>query len=416
MTQIARLPFKVSSVGLLSLLLLSGTNLFADGELTREQIRQQIRRLDSGNFDDRQQAADLLSQAGLPAIEELQQAGTTAQGNLAAQCVRVLGEMSDSERKAIAKAATEALKKLAACDNQNIAAIAKEAIRDPDPPLQAANNPGARIQIMVGGNVMAKQFNAQGKREVSVMENGKKIKITEQRGGPVVVEIRETVNGQEKVTKVEGKNIADLARRNRAAFDLYKRHMLGLGLPNRIVMLQNAVGGRRQVTIRKQVINGDATTTINENGREIVIEEKQNGKIRVSVTETVNGQKQTKEYQADSLEELKKKHPEAAKLREKYANGAVGQVQFNIQAFPGAGPNVLPLQPGNALLPKAKGQQHPAYKEIEESLKDLKNVRKQMEQLKGQPNADKKQLEELEQALRKVEKGLYAAQKLLDRP
>lgn len=84
---------------------------------------------------------------------------------------------------------------------------------------------------------------------------------------------------------------------------------------------QNIVVGGAQVrSVSKTVINGNEVTEAkDEKGRQIRIEKKNDGSVTVNVTEKVDGKDTKKEYKADDLEALKKNHPEAHKLYEKYA-------------------------------------------------------------------------------------------------
>ena len=105
-----------------------------------------------------------------------------------------------------------------------------------------------------------------------------------------------------------------------------------------------AAGAQR---IRVANNNGNKEVEVEENGKKIQITETAKDGIKVTVTEKVDGKEKSESYAAKDADELKKKHPEAHKLYEKYAgnnNGAavvIGNIQINGQALP---MQALPIQ------------------------------------------------------------------------
>ena len=98
-----------------------------------------------------------------------------------------------------------------------------------------------------------------------------------------------------------------------------------------------AVGGRK-VSIR--TVNGVKEIEAEENGRKVQITDDPRNGIRIKVTEeNEDGKEETKEYEADNTDELKKKHPDAHKLYEKYSKGpGIKVIQKGI-------PQQLPFRP-----------------------------------------------------------------------
>lgn len=79
-------------------------------------------------------------------------------------------------------------------------------------------------------------------------------------------------------------------------------------------------GIQRRVAILLQ--KGVKQIDVEEDGRQVkILDDPQNG-IKVEVTEEKEGKKETTKYEAQSVEELKEKHPEAHKLYQKYAGNA----------------------------------------------------------------------------------------------
>ncbi len=94
--------------------------------------------------------------------------------------------------------------------------------------------------------------------------------------------------------------------------------------------VQVGLGGGRRVTVRNT--NGKKEVDATEDGRRVQITEDKDGAIKMKVTGPAEKGKKpaVKAYEADSAKELKKKHPEAHKLYEKYADGNVGGMVVNI--------------------------------------------------------------------------------------
>lgn len=119
-----------------------------------------------------------------------------------------------------------------------------------------------------------------------------------------------------------------------------------LQLPNNV---QIAVNGNNRV-IKIQNVNGRRTIEVTENGRKVeIVDDPQQG-IDMSITEKVDGNDKTEKYAAKDADELKKKHPEAAKIYEQYKAGGIpggGIIAVQVQAngVPGQAPQIRRLAP-----------------------------------------------------------------------
>lgn len=131
------------------------------------------------------------------------------------------------------------------------------------------------------------------------------------------------------------------------------------------------VGGGKGMQISVTSVNGNKEINVEANGRKIKINENKDG-IVVAVTEPAAGKKkaETKTYKAADAKELKKKHPEAHKLYEKYARGGMAQ---RIQVGNIVRPRVAPqVRPGRAKTAAARrAQLLEARKLIDEARKEL---------------------------------------------
>ncbi|MFP6668910.1 MAG: hypothetical protein VB876_16480 [Pirellulales bacterium] len=89
-----------------------------------------------------------------------------------------------------------------------------------------------------------------------------------------------------------------------------------------------AVGGQGVRKIQIKNVNGVKDITVEEGGKKIAIKESPKDGIKVQVTEkNKDGKEETKKYEAKNADELKKKHPEAHKLYEKYSNNKGFQIK-----------------------------------------------------------------------------------------
>ncbi len=101
-------------------------------------------------------------------------------------------------------------------------------------------------------------------------------------------------------------------------------------------------GNFQQIAV--QINNGMRTIKVTENGKEIAISDNNGKQITVTTTETVNGQKATKSVTAKDEEDLKKNHPDAHALFDKYTKGGNGiQLRIGGNAI---GNGVIVGQPG----------------------------------------------------------------------
>lgn len=211
----------------------------------------------------------------------------------------------------------------------------------------------------------------------------------------------------EKLTKSERRSVAQRAD---AALNPPKEPQNPrFGGANVIVQGQFRIG-RRAMRIQARQQNGEKEVTAEEDGRKVQIQESPEKGITLKVTETVNGKEETKTYTAKTVEELKKQHPDAHKLYEKYAAGnAGGQLQvigginggvIQLQAIPAPLPvPVLPPVQLEQVVPETKRLQ--AARERLEKLSD--KLRKLAESGKADPESLKKLAEEIQQAAKELQ-------------
>jgi hypothetical protein len=159
-----------------------------------------------------------------------------------------------------------------------------------------------------------------------------------------------------------------------------------------------AVGANVRISVKNA--GGNKTIDVDDNGKKIQIEEDAGGAIKMSVTETVDGKEKSSKYEAKSADELKKNHPEAHKLYEKYKDGVVGNIQ--IRAVPG-----VPLLPGPPGL-QVPGLANPAtaLEKIEKAKAELAKAAEALKKLdldKASPDDLKKLTEQLATAAKDLD-------------
>ncbi len=206
--------------------------------------------------------------------------------------------------------------------------------------------------------------------------------------------LTEGLNSKEKTVRDAAKGALEtLARSDNKS--VAQRARQALDTPRGLPEIPGALAlrnGRNFQQIRVQVvngINGFRELTVQENGKEIVIKENNRKDISVTVTETVNGQKQTQTFKGNNEEELKKNHPEAHALFERYTkgNGAM-RIQINGNIFV----PVMPQQARRRILNPIKAA---------DLLDEVEKLRRKLEESNGRlekaANSDKPDPAELKQ-------------------
>ncbi len=381
-----------------------------------EQIARWVERLNAGGFAARREAAQELVRLGAAAVAPVLKAAESGDLESALRCLDVLAEIARSDDPAARDAAGRALKDLSMAREEAIAERARQFLdQNPAPDEIRRRAPGAglaniQIQVLGAGGIVP--LNAQGEREVRVEEDGRKIEIRETPFKEIVVRVTETIDGKEQTTETRAATTAELLRKDRRAFELYRRHVVRGEGANGVAAAQAFAIGGQNAQIQVTNINGERTIKVTENGRRVEITDRDGKDITVRVTGKVDGKDETREYKAAGPDELKQKHPDAAKLYEQYANGAgAGGVQIQVFGFTALPVPAVPQlgQPQDAARRKA------AHESIERALKELDEVRSRLGDLKARDNADKDALDKVVEQLRAAEKSLFEAQGQLER-
>ena len=298
------------------------------GALTPEELRLAIRQLDADEFSVRQTARQRLAAHGIRAVGLVRDAANSADGHLASECVSLLEQMALSRDDSVAGAAKQALDELSRHDNPATASLAHTALS----PAQVIPQSAAmemQMRLAARANVPPGiPFDANGQRQVAFVDNGRDVKITERRGGPISVQISQTVEGRQQTTEVEADSVVDLHRKDRVAYELYAKRFLRAQPPG-----ANPAVVAQQMRMTTKIANGQREIEVEIDNRRIRISDKQGTDIRMEWTSRVNGVESTRTLEAKDFPALIAADRNAATEYLRYAQPTGGPAAF--PAFPG---------------------------------------------------------------------------------
>jgi len=340
----------------------------------QDEAAQQIKTLVEGDAFQRRDATGKLLQLGKEAVEPLAKEAAEAKPAAMFHCFDVLARLLASENEATSNAAKAALDKLSESESKSVALRAKSVIR---------------LKEILGRRQAAiaavPALPAQGPMKLSNNENGRFIELERAADGSFSGKIKQQVDGVEKVTDIEVGNDRELEQKFPEAYKALKRreeqirkeqqqqaNPFGFGGGALNVNVQIINGGVNE-RIQTKIVNGVRTIEVQRGDEKIEIRDKNGKEIELKHTRPVDGKAKIDEYKAADLDDLKKKHPEAAKLYEKYApgNGIAGgaAAQIQIQAVPGG---FRAINGGLRLTPTELGPALPGPRTIRAELDDRK--------------------------------------------
>ena len=153
--------------------------------------------------------------------------------------------------------------------------------------------------------------------------------------------------------------------------------------------IQVAAGaGGMRMQVRN--VNGQRDIRVEQNGQKIEIADTNGKNITVKITEMAGGKEKTREFKGADLEDLRKKHPEGAKLYERYASGRNGVQRIRgvggaiqIRAVPVPLP-VLPVPPAVPAVPPPAQGADPLRQTDEHLRQTIENLRSMAEKTPAQ--------------------------------
>ncbi len=313
-------------------------------------------------------ATDKLLKIGPPAVAPLAKAAESNDDAVVTRCFDALGRLLVSEDAQTAKATQEALEKLSDSDIEAVGRRArttlrlKEILRQREALIKAGPQaPGIAI-----GRVT----------RMTSVENGRRIELQRAADGSFTGKIKETVDGKEQEADIKAASEKELEEKfpdAHKAFQKQQQRQPQLGgfpgpnlravpgaapLPG-IQINGQFFGGGAGVTSKISIVNGKRHVETQTGDEKVEIDDTNGKDIELKHTRTVDGKAKTDVYKGADLDDLKKKHPEAAKLYEKYSGGnnlviggGGGAIQLQIGGvIPGRGGLVPVPAPGFQLTP-----------------------------------------------------------------
>ena len=297
-------------------------------------------------------AAENLVKLGEAAIEPLAKSAETEDEAAMTRCFDALGRLLSSNDPKVAQATQKALNKLSESDIRLVAVRARTTLR-----LDVLRQNLQKQAPNAAANVNRVT-------RMTHKENGKTTELERAADGSFTGKIVETVDGEKKETPIKAASEKELEQKFPEVYEAFQKQQARQAPFGGIQIggIPGALGNQVQIQVNGQFLGGglnqstevhvgaDGKRKINvQNGDEKVEINDENGRdIQLKHTRPVDGKAKTDEYKAADLDDLKKKHPEAAKLYEKHAGAALalggGGIQIQMRAA-GAGGAPFQFQP-----------------------------------------------------------------------
>lgn len=322
------------------------TNAEKDQAADIDELVEQI--TDGGDL---RVATEHLLKLGKPAVAPLAKAAEVENPAVVTRCFDVLGRLLVSDDQETAQAAQKALEKLSDSEIDLVGRRARNTLRLKEFQRQ-------REALLKKAPVA--RAGATSTSSMTISENGRTTQLKRAANGSFSGTVKEMEDGKEKVTPISAESEKELEEKYPDVHKAYKKQQQQQqqALPGIQINGRAIVGGNVQ-TMNASVDNNNQRHIEAESGGEKVeITDKAGKNIELKHTRQVDGKQKTDEYKADDLDDLKKKHPEAAKLYEKYTDGQGmgigGAIQLQIGGgFQGGigGPVVRPIPGFRPALP-----------------------------------------------------------------
>ncbi|NND99375.1 MAG: hypothetical protein HKN47_18805, partial [Pirellulaceae bacterium] len=213
---------------------------------TDNQIRRWVEQLDSPKFSERMNATRQLERAGAAAIKSLERVVINGRGDAADRALELLKKNFESGSPALSEPSRAALKRIASDENHPLADAAEKVIAPVSEPPASANRkavprlmPPPRIpgQIKAQAKIRITMRSVNGKRDISVEQDGRKFRFRDSDNGIRVD--RPDGNGGVKTTQY--KNADELKKADAEAYGIYQQYG-----KNHIQLRFNGAGGLPQ--------------------------------------------------------------------------------------------------------------------------------------------------------------------------
>jgi hypothetical protein len=293
------------------------------------------------------EATEKLLQIGQPAVAPLAKAVEVDDAAVVTRCFDVLGRLLVSEDPKTAEATQKAIEKLTESEIDIVGRRARTTLRL----KEILRRREAMLKDIPPAVLVGRAT------RMTTVEDGKTIQLERDANGAFSGTIKETIDGKDQETEIQAANEKELEQKFPDAHKAFQKQEQRLPQVGGVPVPNPAIPPgipRAGIRINGQFLGGaggqSVKISVTNNKRHI---ESQNGDEKVEITDiagkdielkhtrTVDGKSKTDEYKAADLDELKKKHPEAAKLYEKHAannlnfggaGGAGGAIQLQVRA------------------------------------------------------------------------------------
>jgi hypothetical protein len=196
-----------------------------------------VRDLSNDDYDVRKAAAERLLQAGPAAADAVARAADSDDIELPRRCVELLGRMLHSGDEKTEAAAGAALKRLTKSDRDFLAKSASQTLEGPAPqvgpagPIRAVG-PRAQIQVggivLKGGHISISRRVTNGKQQTEVKTDEQTIRIQDDNGKDIHIEITQTApdadgNPATETKEYRAKDLAELREKDPDTAKIYER-------------------------------------------------------------------------------------------------------------------------------------------------------------------------------------------------
>jgi len=210
------------------------------GKITPEMIREWVKDMDHDSFTVRDKAVKELIRAGKATIPPVSEAAKGKSLEVTNRAIEVLKTLLASKDSETSKSARSALEKLAALDDHEAGKQAKHILQAGRPHRHPGGpdlgrivlgggeiriGPGAQLVVGRGAVMRVAVKNVNGNREIDATENGKNVKIQDNKNGITVTVTEPAVGKKKPKPKVyKAANAAELKKKHPEAHKLYEKY------------------------------------------------------------------------------------------------------------------------------------------------------------------------------------------------
>ena len=349
------------------------------------EVNALVEQLVGDDVTAQREAAERLVELGEAAVAPLAKAAEVEDEQVMTRCFDTLGRLLAADEAKAAQAAQQALNTLSKSDIRKVAVRALTTLRldvlRQRLVKQAQNAPGPAVP---GQPALGRVTTF---TRVTTTQNGQTMELERAADGSFTGKIIETVNGEKKETAIKAASEKELEEKFPEAYKAFEKRpqvrppqlggfpvvpRAGIqpgGIQPGIQINGQFFGGANGLnhSMKVSVINGKRQVEVQNGDEKIEINDVNGKDIQLKHTRQVDGKAKTDEYKAADLDELKKKHPEAAKLYEKHGGpnlvgGVAGAIQLQVRAgvpgaplqlqIPGFQPELVPAQPNRPAGPR----------------------------------------------------------------